>query len=151
MCRARCPDRCGHGSAQGVCHLHRQAVKAGGAFTAVHTLIRTSCTMHSHIKCDDGRQCGRPKAGGFAPADFQSTYAPFCVMDPLHGASHTVSPVIINSATSRVGCGKCSAELTKREHFVRLPSTHCCGFPSPLEAACKLLCQVYSFRVYALV
>ena len=78
-----------------------------------------SRTTHSNIKCDDGNQCGRPKAGGFAPADFQSIYVPYCVMDPLHGVSQRVSTVIINNATSRVECGKCPhAHLTKREHVV---------------------------------
>ena len=81
-----------------------------------------SCTTHSNIKCDDSSQCGRPKAGGFAPANCQSVYVPYCVMDPLHGESQSVSTVIINNATSRVECGKCPhAHLTKREHFVRSP------------------------------
>ena len=119
-----------------------------------------SCTTQANIKCDDGSQCGRPKDGGLAPAEFQSIYVPYCVMDPLHGASQKVSTVIFNNATSRVECGKCPhAHLTKREHFVRSPvvlSVFTCAqqvsaalnpcrtFPLPLEAACKLLCQVYS-------
>ena len=80
-----------------------------------------SCTTHSHIKCDDGRQCGRPKAGTSASATSQPIYVPFCVMNPQHGASQKLSTIIINDATSRVECGKCPAHLTKQERFVRLP------------------------------
>ena len=80
-----------------------------------------SCVTHSLIKCDDGSQCGRPKDGRFAPANSPSIYVPYCVLDPLHGASQRVSTIIVNHAASRVDCNKCAAQLTKREHFVRAP------------------------------